>query len=153
MRLRRAPDELPVDLAEGLGDLDLAAQQVEPLDLEAGDLPGPQPRVRADQHQQPVAGIDRLGEPLDLDGVQEVHLELGPAGESAHVGGDVDGQSLLLPSRRVQQDSKAVVAAALHDEVDKAARTCQRVPVFTAAFVARARLGRPGPGAPAAAAA
>jgi hypothetical protein len=37
--LRRAPRERPVDFAERLGDLDLAAQQIEPLDLEAGDLP------------------------------------------------------------------------------------------------------------------
>ena len=96
MGLRRAPGELAVDLAEGLGDLELAAQRVEPLDLEAGDLPGPQARVGADQDQQPVAGVDCRGEPLDLEGVQEVHLELGPARQAAQVGGDVDGQPLRV---------------------------------------------------------
>jgi hypothetical protein len=109
--LRRAPGELPVDIAEGLGDLDLAAQQVQPLDLEAGDLPGPESRVGADQHQQPVAGIDCLGELLDLDGVQEVHLELGPAGEAAHVGGDVDGQPLRI-DRRVEDHAEHGVRVA-----------------------------------------
>jgi hypothetical protein len=43
----------------------------------------------------------------------------------------------LARSQAVRDDSRAVVAAALDAEVDKA-RSAQQVPVFTAAFVARA---------------
>lgn len=42
----------------------------------------------------------------------------------------------LMPSRKVRCDSQAVIAGALDDEVGKA-RARQRVPVFTAAFIAR----------------
>ena len=42
----------------------------------------------------------------------------------------------LMPSRKVRQDSQAVVAGALEQEVGKA-RARHQVPVFTAAFLAR----------------
>ena len=97
--LRRAPRQLPIDLGQRLGDPGRASHQVEALHLEAEDLPGAQARVGADQHQQPIPRVDRVGQVLDLDLGQEVHLVLGAAGESSYAGGDVDGQPVRVDRR------------------------------------------------------
>jgi hypothetical protein len=91
---------------------------------------GPPPRV------PPGAAATELDRPpIDVPRIRQTVIQRRRR-PVAHTRRTMNDQ-YLLPSRRVQQDSKAVVAAALHDEVDKA-RTRQRVPVFTAAFVARA---------------
>lgn len=92
---------MPVDLAERLRHADGATEQIEPLDLEREQLARPQARVGPSLDQHGEARIDRGGEQLDLDRGEEVHLLLGPAGQAAHVGGDVDRKPLGV-HRRVQ---------------------------------------------------
>ncbi|MDN5766363.1 MAG: hypothetical protein L0H96_22760 [Humibacillus sp.] len=54
VRLRGAERGLPVDLGDGLGDLEPPAHQVDAADTERGQLPEPQPRVGQGQDDEPV---------------------------------------------------------------------------------------------------
>ena len=67
-RLGRAGDQLAFDLGEDLGHGDRPGHQIDPAWAEPGQLSDPQAGVGADEHQCPLAGVDRLGQVDDLGG-------------------------------------------------------------------------------------
>jgi hypothetical protein len=72
------------DPNRGGAEVDLGAAQT-------GQLTEPQPAVAGDQDQRPVAGVDGVGEPGDLDRGEEPHLLT------------LDARQLDAPARRLRQ--------------------------------------------------
>jgi hypothetical protein len=68
------PPLQPTDLHRGLHHLRGAAKQIQPTDPQRHQLAGTQPGVGGKQDQWPIPPLGRRREPLDLLGVQEVHL-------------------------------------------------------------------------------
>jgi len=92
MCLDPTPLQVAGDLWRRLGDPDAALEQVEPTELERDQLAGPEPGVGGEPDQDRVRLLDRMGQDLDLDGGEEVHLLALDLGR-LHSGSDVAGQA------------------------------------------------------------
>ena len=102
-KLREADVELAVDFAEGLDDLDLAAEHVEASDLQCEQLADAEAGVRGGENESAVAQVDGRGEVVDLVGREEAHLlalhlgeldaSAGGSGYQVRVDGGIEGGS------------------------------------------------------------
>ncbi|HZA78107.1 MAG TPA: hypothetical protein VE623_17120 [Acidimicrobiales bacterium] len=102
-----AAHDVAVDLDGVLDDPNGAGVEVDLGAAQAGQLAEAQPAVAGHENQRPVSGVDRVGEPGDLDGGQGPHLIALDAGQldaSARRLGQqsgVDGASHHLAERLV----------------------------------------------------
>jgi hypothetical protein len=75
-RLWRAERQDPGNIDQRLGDHYAAAEQVDPVAPQRGQLPEPQAAIDRHQHERPVPRVDHVSERGDLGGRQEALLSV-----------------------------------------------------------------------------
>ena len=118
--LRRAEGDVAADVHEGLGDVHAASQQIDAAPAQPQHLAQSEAAESTEQHEGPIAGVDRLGEPHQLVGAHEAHLTA------------LDTRQRQLGDRVVRDQPVLergfdALVQQLHDAVDRGGREARAV--------------------------